>query len=617
MKQKITLSDIINLLNYFKSNYIDARLQKVYDINSKSFLLKFTLKNKEKKFVIFDANVQSLRFHETNHNFERRKIPSSFCAKLRKHIINKKLTNISQINNDKIVDFTFGNDKKYHLILELYDKGNLILADEDYKVLNLIRRHTFSDDTKLAVDSTYPILEVKEFEFKLDLDHLVTTPISGYGREVLRYCLKNSSNEEEFYQNIQKICNSTKGYLIYKKKIKESYCPFLLNEDSKHKKFDNLSLVLDEYYKPDIKKKVKKLKSKEKAVKTIKKHNEKKIQKLRSQLGIITNIISYLEMNTKEFENLQNFNPNFIVTNVKVNKKDKIVYYPTNDMIIELNYNMNIWNNIKLYYQKKKDIEIKINKTIKGCEFAVKRYEENNTKKKVKYIKLDVKIKQFWFEKFKWFISSEGYLVLLGKSAHQNEELVNKHMTNKDIYVHSETPGSGSCIIKDINGEAIEDMKTLREAVCYVVSNSKSWKNNLISRGYWVYPNQVSKTPESGEFIQTGSFIIRGKRNYVTPKLELGFGLLFKKKGSMELKNLVRSGKEIEWVVPMLAPFNALKEFKFAVKLVPGKNKINKTIGNIKQFFMKKGNFIEKSLLYYTEKDRLLNSMINHIYVKY
>ena len=41
---------------------------------------------KDKAFVIFDANVQSLRFHETNHDFERRKIPSSFCAKLRKHL---------------------------------------------------------------------------------------------------------------------------------------------------------------------------------------------------------------------------------------------------------------------------------------------------------------------------------------------------------------------------------------------------------------------------------------------------------------------------------------------------------------------------------------------------
>lgn len=40
--------------------------------------------------------------------------------------------------------------------------------------------------------------------------------------------------------------------------------------------------------------------------------------------------------------------------------------------------------------------------------------------------------------------------------------------------------------------------------------------------------NQVSKTPPTGMFIGTGSFIIRGKRNFIQPhKIELGFTLMF------------------------------------------------------------------------------------------
>jgi len=44
-----------------------------------------------------------------------------------------------------------------------------------------------------------------------------------------------------------------------------------------------------------------------------------------------------------------------------------------------------------------------------------------------------------------------------------------------------------------------------------------------------VWGDQVSKTPQSGEYLVTGSFMIRGKKNYVHPqRLELGVTVLFK-----------------------------------------------------------------------------------------
>ena len=40
---------------------------------------------------------------------------------------------------------------------------------------------------------------------------------------------------------------------------------------------------------------------------------------------------------------------------------------------------------------------------------------------------------------------------------------------------------------------------------------------------------QVSKTAQSGEFLTTGSFMIRGKKNYLPPSyLIYGFAVLFK-----------------------------------------------------------------------------------------
>lgn len=45
----------------------------------------------------------------------------------------------------------------------------------------------------------------------------------------------------------------------------------------------------------------------------------------------------------------------------------------------------------------------------------------------------------------------------------------------------------------------------------------------------WVYSHQVSKTAPSGEYLSTGSFLIRGKKNYLPPcPLVMGFGVLFR-----------------------------------------------------------------------------------------
>lgn len=45
---------------------------------------------------------------------------------------------------------------------------------------------------------------------------------------------------------------------------------------------------------------------------------------------------------------------------------------------------------------------------------------------------------------------------------------------------------------------------------------------------FWAYPDQVSKTPNPGEFVPRGAFIVRGKRNYEYHlKMELGIGEIF------------------------------------------------------------------------------------------
>ena len=52
-----------------------------------------------------------------------------------------------------------------------------------------------------------------------------------------------------------------------------------------------------------------------------------------------------------------------------------------------------------------------------------------------------------WFEKFNWFITSEGYLVISGRDAAQTEQIALRYMRPQDIFIHSDC-GRLSCVLR-------------------------------------------------------------------------------------------------------------------------------------------------------------------------
>ena len=119
-----------------------------------------------------------------------------------------------------------------------------------------------------------------------------------------------------------------------------------------------------------------------------------------------------------------------------------------------------------------------------------------------------------WYHRFRWFVSSDGFLVVGGRDATSNEEIVKKYLEKRDIFVHTQAPGAPVTIIKVEGGGQVPE-QTIAEAAQFAVSYSSIWKESQYTGDcYWVHPDQVSKTPEHGEFVAKGAFIIRGKRNY-------------------------------------------------------------------------------------------------------
>ena len=220
-------------------------------------------------------------------------------------------------------------------------------------------------------------------------------------------------------------------------------------------------------------------------------------------------------------------------------------------MTIDVDLALSAYSNATRYYDQRRGAVNKEKKTIEASVKALKNAEKK-TQQTLKDVrtqsvisKVSIKLfcqgksskfykfllqarKVYWFEKFYWFISSENYLVIGGRDQQQNELIVKRYMRAADIYVHAEIQGASSVLIKNPSGAEIPP-KTLLEAGTMAISYSVAWEAKVVTSAYWVRSEQVSKTAPTGEYLSTGSFMIRGKKNFLPPcHLILGLSFLFK-----------------------------------------------------------------------------------------
>jgi predicted ribosome quality control (RQC) complex YloA/Tae2 family protein len=197
-----------------------------------------------------------------------------------------------------------------------------------------------------------------------------------------------------------------------------------------------------------------------------------------------------------------------------------------NQTEVTLEYEKSLEENAGLYYEKVKKAKEKLQGAKRSIVETKRKLDrvhierEETAKKKLK------QTKQFWFEKYKWFISSDGNIVIAGRDAKSNDRIVKKYLTENDRYAHADIHGAPSVVIKSRNGDISE--QTLKEACEFAVVHSKAW-NARIGAGaaYWVMPDQVSKTPPAGEFLPRGAFMIYGKKNMLSGiEFRLAVGLL-------------------------------------------------------------------------------------------
>jgi predicted ribosome quality control (RQC) complex YloA/Tae2 family protein len=187
------------------------------------------------------------------------------------------------------------------------------------------------------------------------------------------------------------------------------------------------------------------------------------------------------------------------------------------NLIFSINLRRSIQFNANQYYTRAK----KAGKKLEGVEKALRETQAKieELQQRIGQVKETHKPppkrrEKEWYEKFRWFYSSDGFLVIGGTDATTNEILIKKHMEPRDIVFHADLHGAPFVLIKT-KGETPPE-QTIREAAQLAASYSRAWKEMLSAVDvYWVTPEQVSKSPPSGQYLKKGAFMIHGSKNYV------------------------------------------------------------------------------------------------------
>jgi predicted ribosome quality control (RQC) complex YloA/Tae2 family protein len=133
MKKTLSSVDLVALVSEFQI-LVRAKLQQIYHPSKTEFCLHFHIPGKGKQFLRIIAG-KMINFASEKRSSLK---PSGLAMLLRKNITGAIVEKVWQKDSERIVVFDLVlREKRFHLIVELYSKGNVVLCDEGWKILAL------------------------------------------------------------------------------------------------------------------------------------------------------------------------------------------------------------------------------------------------------------------------------------------------------------------------------------------------------------------------------------------------------------------------------------------------------------------------------------------------
>ncbi|MEM0239842.1 MAG: ribosome rescue protein RqcH [Candidatus Nezhaarchaeales archaeon] len=513
----------------------------------------------------------------SSYDVEKPLQPTTLCKLMRKLIRGLRITSLEQIGFDRIVKMRIeGRGSSYELIFELVREGNVIVCGSDMTILAAYREVEYKDrvlkrgvkyqpppNVVLSLSKDRANEAIKESRSKAFYvaQALVGSPELAY--EILARSSINPEAEASSLELIEKIVEKAnelfnlpkvfKPCIVYVNDKPFSVVPldFVIYSECRKKTYDRFYEAVSDFFMEEVKKSLLKKEEVERERARIEssiKDVKEATAKLESKIEKMTKALEIMKRSSEEFQRLLDaFRDSWArgedvprsmpsiegVKVVQINRRDKVVKIEIEGLELLLKPSESLMANISNIYDELKNLKKKLESSRRALAELESKLVTLMEKEKEVIKEAERKIRRrreprYWYEKYLWFKSSDGFLVVAGRDATQNEVLVKKYLRDDDLFFHADIVGGAVVIVKSEGREVPQT--TIEEVAQYSACYSKAWKAGFGSIDvYWVYGRQVSKTPPSGEYLPKGSFMVRGPKNFlrgVELKVAIGLTLL-------------------------------------------------------------------------------------------
>ena len=538
----IELRYLVNDINKRIEGYY---VSNIYGITKDSLLFKFH--HPEKSDILL--MLSTFGIWVTNVKIEQIE-PNKLLKHLRNNLLRFKLKEIKQIGTERIVYLTLSYfEKEFVIVVELFGDGNIIICNNEMKILAL--SHSINvKHRQLRVGSQYiqppldslDVLNMTEKDFE---------PIRSASIAVAKWIGKTLGLPRKYIEEITslaKVESKKKGEEITDEEAKQlfdsatkivnnvvtgKHDPEIVRGDEmyvnpislageNHEKIASFMDGLDTVFTENILAKGKTIQSSPFA---------KKISELETRLDEQTKAIGIVTEKSEKIATVANSlfdgvsqgissmdDPKITAllkkNNSEIVKEKGITYLKVEGEKIKIDLNSSLPTTASALFNESKkqkaaigSIEKLLEKTEKDLQKVVKKGEG------AKQVNVTQVRKKNWFERYRWFYTTDGVLAVGGRDSSSNSAIIRKHLEKNDKVFHAEISGSPFFLLKDNVSPTPASLTELAHAtVCF----SKVWKEAIYgSSAYWVNPDQVKKGAPSGQSMAKGSFMIEGQRNFV------------------------------------------------------------------------------------------------------
>ncbi len=548
------------LVDQISNQAQDYYVSNIYGITKDSLLFKLHHTEKSDLFMMistFGVWLTSVKIDQME--------PNRLLKRLRSDLLRLKLKKIEQIGSERIAYFTFeGFGKEFVLVGEFFGDGNILLCNNDMKILAL--QHSIDvrhRKLRVGLDYTQPpksgldIFNISESDF----DDLKTTDLVagkwfgrtlGLPKKYVEGIFGNAGIDSKkignllTHEEIKKIFETTKKIVsdvssgnhdaIIVRNEKTEVLPLKLGKlEGEITNVNSFIEGLDTVFTGDLVEKGKSIQSsgsdkKIKELQTQISEQEKAIETVKERSRSITNVANSLfEMVSKGTTSLEDVSAQETLAshNAKLVSEKGISLIVIQDEKIKINTKASLQSIASVLFdeaKKQSGAIISIEKIKAETEKKLEKFQ-NKTESEQDLILVTEIRKKSWYERYRWFFTSDGFLVIGGRDAASNSAVVRKHLGKNDKIFHGDIHGSPFFILKDAKDAPDTSMNEVAHAtVCF----SRAWKEGMYGvSAYWVNPDQIKKSAPSGEFLPKGSFTIEGQRNFInSANLKLAVGII-------------------------------------------------------------------------------------------